>query len=217
MSYILFDDFTGTTIDTTTKWTLTNPNPTYVTYAQNGTLTITFDHNNSTGAESNILKSRASISSGVAVAQSNYTWTGGGGQPISGVVLWKDSSNYAIIQTRDNVAGNTYRLRIKSGGSFVYNLDDGSTTTPPRDVKIWTDGTSIKFFYWSGSAWTQMGTTQTYSLGYNLSLVILGEDLESSTGASPSTFDNAYLSNADYSTQYPSAAVSTNSNFFLLF
>lgn len=208
MSILLKDNFTGTTIDTG-KWTETDPNS-YI--SQNDALLIANPHSVTIAWFTNKVESVASISSGVAVVQAYSTWPSGGVQEsFGGLFLSKDSNNFALIGSRSS--GGTYRVVIYTGGIQRYSYE--SSVTVGKDVKIWTDGTSIKFFYWSGSAWTQIGTDQTYSLGYNLKVVLTSYDYTSTSNTNPITIDNLYFSNADYTTQYPVSA--NTSNFFQLF
>lgn len=195
MALIFSDNFTGTTIDTT-KWTETDPAS---CIAQNDTLNITNNHT-AKARFANKLQSVSTVSSSNAVAQAYINWTDPTTQEaLCGMFLYKDANNYAYVGSRSS--GGTYRLLIQSGGSQVYTLDGNIAQN--KDVKITFDGTSVKFWYWNGSAWTQMGTTQTYNLGANCGVVLSTEDSTSFTGADVVSFDNLYLSDADYSTQYP--------------
>lgn len=196
---LLQDNFTGTTIDTG-KWTETDTNG---LVSQNNALILSNPHTALTSDFSNMVKSVASISSGVAVAQANITWTTDSSQEaLGGLYLYKDNNNFAAITSRG--AGGYYRLRVVTGGVSRYNLETtGSDYAKGKDVKIWTNGTDIKFFTWNGSSWVQIGTTQTYSLGYSLYEIIGTNDNTTFTGANPVTVDNAYFSDQDYTTQYP--------------
>lgn len=206
MGYLLFDNFTGTTIDTN-RWDEYDA-PAVISQNDalligNGTHTDRLDFNA-------LLVSKTKVTSGVAVAQCNLTWTtDGNSESWGGMFLYKDANNYAFISSRSD-AGGQYRLRIVTGGTERYAVTSG-LTTKGKDVKIWTDGTDIKFYYWGGSSWTQMGTTQTYSLGYDLYIKFSAQDASTFNGANPITIDNAYLSGEDYTTQYPAATTTEKS------
>lgn len=196
MAVVFYDNFTGTTIDTN-KWTETDPNS---FISQNDAIIFALPHTADRARFNNRLVSSSSVASGVAVAQANITWTtDGNGEAVGGLFLWKDNDNYAYIGSRST--GGTFKLEIWSAGTRVYNLE--SSTAKNKDVKIWTDGTTIKFYYWGGASWTQLGTTQTYSLGYGLKYVLSCQDYNGANGANPVTIDNAYFCDADYSTQTP--------------
>lgn len=201
MAIIFSDNFTGTTIDTG-KWNETDPNS---RISQNNSIIFTFPHTSTDAEMANNLLSVSTISSGVAVAQANLTWTtDGSAEAIAQFGLYKDSNNYAVVQSRNNDGGK-YRLNIKYNGSIVYDLDSTDLPAKGKDIKVWTDGTSIKFFYWNTSVWTQFGTTQTYSLGYNLKVVLNARDVNEANGCNPANIDDVYFSDEDYSTQYPSS------------
>lgn len=196
MAVKFYDNFTGTTIDTN-KWTETDPNS---WISQNNVINIALPHSSIVSEFTNNLTSVSSITSGTAVVQGNITWTtDSSNEAMGGIYLWKDNNNYAFIGSR--ATGGRYRLRIVSGGSSVYSLE--TSIAKGKDVKIVSNGTQVSFYYWSGSSWTQIGTTQTVSLGYNLKYIISSEDYTGRTGANPITIDNSYFSDQDYTTQYP--------------
>ena len=198
MAIVFQDDFTGATIDAG-KWTETDPNS---RISQSNTLSIANPHSDNRAIFVDNLTSVSSIGSGVAVLQANLTWTTDSAQEAQGgVMLYKDANNYAWICSRTATSG-VFRLQIVSSGSSVYSFT--TAITKAKDVKIWTDGTDIKFYYYN-AGWTQMGSTQTYSLGYSLYAVLTAVDGTTYTGANPVIIDDLYFSNADYATQYPTA------------
>jgi hypothetical protein len=199
------DAFAGTTINTD-KWTETDPNS---RISQNESIILTANHSVDIAEFVNTLQSIQSISSGVAVAQGYLTWTTNSSQcAIGGIYLYKDVNNYASITSRATTLGNVMRIRIKTGGTTRYDLNVASTVAKAQNVKIWTDGTNIKFYYYDNVttfAWIEIdsSTAKQYSLGYALKYLMTFQDATTFTGANPITIDNAYLTNKDYSTQFP--------------
>jgi len=204
MAYILFDDFNDNSIDTS-KWDETDPNGRIAETSQQ--IEVSNPHTTQISSFVDYLKSDISISSGVAVVQGYLTWTTDSGQEaIGGIYLYVDNDNYAGITSRDNEGGGHLRISIKKGGGLVYNVDTG-LPTKGKDVKIVYDmnANEISFWYWNGSSWAQMGTTQTQNLGSPVYYVITAGDNTYFNGANPIIVDNAYFSSGDYSTRYPPA------------
>jgi peptidoglycan/xylan/chitin deacetylase (PgdA/CDA1 family) len=197
-SVVFSDDFTGATIDTG-KWGETDPNS---VLSQNGNLILALPHSADFAEFTNNLKSVSAIVSDIAVLQGHLTWTtDSGSEAIGGLYLWKSNIVFAAITSRSN--SGVLRIRVQAPGG---NYDLSSTIPKNCDVKIYTDGTSIKFYYWNVNTWTQIGVTQTPTagLGYPLKAMISGQDNVVFTGANPVLVDNLYFSSYDYSTQYPS-------------
>lgn len=200
MSLIFSDNFTGSTIDTS-KWTETDPGS---AISQNNSLAILGQITVSRFTDK--LQSVSTVTSGTATAQVNFTWTTDSNDETQQfTMLYVDTNNYATICNR-TAAGGFYRLIVRAGGSTTYDLD--TAISKGKDVKITYDisGHDIKFWYWNGSAWTQMGTTQNNNLGSTVYSLFTVEGSVTNTGANPATYDDFYLSNADYSTQYPTIA-----------
>lgn len=201
MGLLLSDNFAGSVIDSL-KWTETDPNS---RISQNDRILISNPHSASRPEFTDYLKSVVSASSGVVVIQANVDWSDDSAEEaIGGIYLYKDSSNYAAIVSRGN--GGEYRLRIRIGGSFLYD-NYTNYIAKGKDVKIvYTFSTNlIQFFYWNTgtSAWVQIGTNQTYNLGTPLYFGITAWDLTTFNAADTIYIDNAYFSDADYSSQYP--------------
>jgi hypothetical protein len=193
------DNFIGTTINTD-KWDETDGDS---VISQNGMVLLTLPHVANITEFTNILKSKKTIASGVAVAQGHLTWiTDGASVSIGGIYLFKDANNWASITSRATTAGDKYRLRIYTSGISRYDLNTAAIITKNKYVKIWTDGTIIKFYYWSGSVWTQMGTSQTFGLGYPLCYAISVVDNVAFTGGNPVIVRNAILSSFEYTKLY---------------
>lgn len=199
---LLKDNFAGTTIDIA-KWTETDPNS---VISQNNNLILTLTHASNKAEFVNNLISVPSIASGIAVVQGHLTWTGSSNQEaIGGIYLYADANNFAAITSHATASGSFYRLRIKTGGVSRYDITTTSTYGKDKDVKIWTDGTNIKFYYHYGApvSWLQMGTTQAFALGYPLYYCITCQDNTLYTAANPINIDNAFLSTIDYATRFP--------------
>lgn len=140
--------------------------------------------------------------------QSNLTWTtDGNNEPQGGLILYKDDNNYAIVGGR-SLAGGEFRITIVSGGVSSYD-DDTLSVTKNKNVKIQYDfdTTELSFFYWNGSAWTQLGTTQTVNLGSPLFAVLSSNDSTTGNGANPYIFDNFYMYRGAYATLVPDEPV----------
>ncbi len=203
MALIFSDNFSGTVIDTA-KWTETDPNG---LISQNNQLLIDAPHSGTVASFTNQLKSVNSVTSGVATLQTRMTWTDpGGSEAVQEFYLWVDNTHYARILTRSS--GGTYRLITSAGYDFETDI------AIPQDVKITYDITShdIKFWYWSGSAWTQMGTTQNSNIGSTVFAIYTVSDSASFSNADQGQYDDFYMSNADYSTHYPVTTAIKNWN-----
>lgn len=201
MAIKLQDNFNDNSINTSI-WTKTD------TYSriteQNNRLEFNCPHTNPTYQSFDTCKltSIPTVTSGVATLSGNLDWTDPGtGETQGGFRLQVDGNNFASITSRDN--GGKYRLVIVSGGSAVYDNRPGITKV--KDVKITYDISShnIKFWYWNGSTWTQMGTTQNYNLGSTLYAVIGWDDWSSYPNADLGKVDDVYFTDVDFATQYP--------------
>jgi predicted GH43/DUF377 family glycosyl hydrolase len=205
------DDFTGSTIDTN-KWTITNPDS---VITQNGTLNIANTGSNTAMFRNNVKSIATVANGGVAVVQSHVTWSGTyAGEAVAGLYLYKDSTNYAYIGDRTVISpGNTYQLYVYTGGVQRYQF--GSTVSKDKDVKIWTDGTNVKFFYWEvfthvdgglAGQWTQIGTTQTFSISGPY-YAVLSNEQNFPTWSNTLIFDNVSLSSNDYIANFPNYTI----------
>jgi hypothetical protein len=166
--------------------------------------------------------------SGIIIAQAKISWSnnGGGNEDIGGMKLTNvgslpgtnihSTATNASISSR-NTGGN---YRPACGSSSWNSYDPGSLITQGKDCKIVynTSNNNIGFYYWGGSSWTQIGTTQTYNiLGSGpLKLIFYYSYLTTTIGNLD--FDNIYFDTyaADYSTQYPASAALKSGmfNFF---
>ncbi len=173
------------------------------------------------------IKENDTYNSNIIYCQANFTWTNNSvNEDIAGIGIssnsslataWYTTTYSAKITTREDT-GWKYRL---FAWAATYNSYWNSATwiTKGKDVKITydTSNNNIKFWYWSGSAWTQMWTTQTYDIKnwWTLYFHVWYDIILSSLWLT--TFDNIYFGSAaiDYTTQYPPSGVTTNSNFLM--
>ena len=201
VSTIFKDNFTGSTINTS----IWNETDTDGVISQNNVLNLDCEASTNRALFYNKLQSVATITSGVACVQGNLTWTTNStNEPQAGIFLYVDDNNYAAITTR-STPGGQYRCVINTGGGgFEYSVEPG--ISKGKDVKITYDigATSIKFWYWNGSAWVQMGTTQTYNIGSTVYCCISGViGTTPADGVDPLIVDDAYFFETDTSDHYP--------------
>jgi hypothetical protein len=193
------DDFVGATIDVT-KWTETDPDS---AIAQNNGIVITNDHATNKLEFANRLVSVKSIASGNTYLQAYLYWFPYDQTPeaLTGIYLYKDANNFACITSRaksDNSVYDSLRLRIVTGGVSRYDI--ATSIMKNRFVRIFTDGTDIKFYYNDTTEWVQLGTTQTYSLGYPLLGVITTIDNTTFQGVDNAYIDNVHFAESDFNT-----------------
>lgn len=154
------------------------------------------------------LQSVASLSSGIVCVQAYLDWSDeGAGESRGGIFLAKDIDNWAAITSRNGNAGYV-RLTIYQAGASVYNLSN-TTTTNAKDFKIEYDvsATTVKFYYWDGDSWEQLGTTQTFDLGTPLYLVFTSQDGTWAANADIIYIDNAYLVSGAYTKNPPDVSI----------
>lgn len=211
---VMQDDFTGTTIDTS-KWTVTNPNSSSLLIEQNEDLRLKIVSNVGTiGAYVDYIESDYTITDGAlqATIQENYTDNSPNGAFVFG--LWIDSSNSAVI-LRYNT-GNVFNMRLYITVGGVNQYDSGDTGVSLNNtVKITIDASNnIKYWYLSGvDTWTQLGTTQTYDIGTNKSVIITGGKVDGQdTNGDYISIDDVYLTNEDYDTSTP---IPASANLFI--
>jgi hypothetical protein len=205
-THVVFTDaFTGNTIDTN-KWTVTNPDS---KISQNNVLTIAAGGSNTTLFRNNLM-SVATVANGVTLVQSNVTWTGTfAGEAVAGLYLYKDSQNFIYVGNRSTISpGGKYQVYIYKNNSIVYNLS--TEITKGKDIKIWTDGTQVKIYYWQESLfnanhgeWTQIGATQAWVVAGPYYTVLSNQQNSGAGWNNPIIFDNIYLSSNEYISQYP--------------
>lgn len=159
-------------------------------------------------------KCNNTYNSNIIYAQANMTWTANAaagnlwGIYISSTNFVTSSQlhtqNYHALAGSRGTASANIRLRINTT-SNVYNLDNAWQNVP-QDVKITynTSTNDIKYWYWNGSAWSQLWTTQTYDIlqGSTIKLYLTNVDV---WDTNTYTYNNIYFWSAasDYSTHYP--------------
>lgn len=197
---LIADAFTGSTINTG-KWTIDSNTPANVAITQSNALILTDLANGAAQAQTanRIVGDKTLLTGNYAVVQCNLTFSASA-ESEQGFALFEGPNNYAAIINKKSVVGDVYSLTIVSVGTEVYSLD--TAITHGKDVRISiTAANLIKFEYWNGSAWTQMGTDQTFGLGTVKGCFFS----ESTTDVSVYTMtaDNFYMTTADYTTQFP--------------
>lgn len=196
------DAFTGTTVDTTFKWTLVNPNS--IT-SQNDSLIYANNHSVYYNFFTNKITSQALARDGIVVMQFNFTWTAitNPGVTAGGMIRFNDTNYASILCSPLNSNKNNYRVRSKVAGVIT----DVETSVPKGiDVKIVHNITSstTSYYYWNGSAWSLISTKTGNNLGsgdYNT--VFTTNDNTVNVGGDYMKFDNMYMSLKDYSTHFP--------------
>lgn len=197
-SIIVQDDFTGTTTDTG-KWTKVDPAD-QGTISQNDQAVGTFT-GQLASVRSNYLESLYDdTGESLVVVQStlsNVQSAVSSGHWIRG--LWDDNSSTDEILILGTTANPSLaRLWIKQGGVLQYDLDTAISINNPW--KILKDGNNISFYYWSGSAWVQAGTTQSITFS-----VVLKPFLSLAFGNNGDVvyIDDFYFTNYNYATSTP--------------
>ena len=199
-SIILFeDDFTGTSLDTA-KWDLSNPDSADLIISQNDKLLFTrvTDLQVTNSLNNNITSDNSYLKGGALSVLCNREV----GYNISNTVIRWDF-NGTSDQIRINTENDDFLLIIRQGGTTVYNVSSGVTTD--KRIKVTYDNSNdIKFWYWGGASWVQMGTTQNYNLG-----AVGFVSLSSGSNAGDAindvfSFDDVRVTNADYTTELPS-------------
>lgn len=138
------------------------------------------------------MRSVNTVTSRIALVENYLSWTtDSANEAWGGACLYFDDDNYALIQPRDSAG--VLRCRIFQGGSEVYSYI--SSVSKGKTVRVTYDFSNynIKFYYWSGSAWTQLGTTQTYNLGSTARVCLSAYDHTGFTGANPVIIDGLYF------------------------
>lgn len=194
------DNFDDNSIDTT-KWDETDPN---TRVAETGSLLqLTNGHGFNRAFFVDKLVSDISITSGVAVAQADLTWTDpGANEAQGGVFLYVDDNNWCGVTSR-STPGSKYTIATRFGGADDW--DQTGYASLPGTIKITYDLSSkdIKFYYWNTNTWTQMGSTQNHDIGTTVKMALSSDDNTSYLRADLIQIDNAYFVKGDYTTNPP--------------
>jgi hypothetical protein len=164
------------------------------------------------------LKGNVGKTSGVMVFQSLLNWNGSANN--EDVVGLKLSSATLSAPVYSPAPSASITSRESSGGEFRVSCgfaswnaaqDLDSNIAKNQDVKIVYDPSvnSVKQYYWNGSSWVQMGSTQTVDIlngGTVYPSLIYANTAGTDNG--PLDCDNIYWTTGDYSTHYPAAATS---------
>ena len=198
-SIILFeDDFTGVILDAA-KWDLTNPDSTDLTISQNNKLlfTRTTDNLVASSISNNITSDNSFPKNGaLSVLTSNdIGFTNSGA-----VVRWLFNGTTDFI--RLDAQNGVYKLVVKAAGVTEYNFTT-SINSNNRAKITYESSNDIKFWYWSGSSWIQMGVTQNFNLGTSgfVSLSTGSNGLDNINDVF--SFDEVRVTNSDYLTELP--------------
>ena len=159
------------------------------------------------------LISTATKNSDKIIAQARFAFTASGSpsNDLASIMLTSDAgvAGYdtpysAKIGSRGDTNG---QYRLNAGVNWSDYNEYSSGQFQPQDVKIVynTVDNTIKFYHWTGSAWAQMGTTQTANIlnGGNIRL-FLEDPLTFGSTPTPIFSDIYFISAAsDYSSHYP--------------
>ena len=203
------DNFTGATIDIA-KWVVTEPDA-EVVISQNNELKIAVDGTTDPAARTTSLRSINSFSIGSSTVVLTFDL-------LSTTADLAITQNFAIGLNKstdptnnDDTIGllnkntDNIGLLIKEVTSVIQNV---TASTPgyeltPLTFKIVTTAANVEYYYWSGSTWTQLGSTYAHSGTGSYYIHIGANDKSSLTEASDLIIDSLALTNLDFSTQRP--------------
>lgn len=202
---ILFNvPFTGTTIDTGAG-TVTNPDSANLTISQSGTLRFTRTTDTAVASSnSNYWRSVNTYGRGAYSVLMNKDT--GFTNSVAIFIYRVDANNDIAIVHR--LTANSLDIRIRSNNATTYTLATGISSNSRVKIVFATNG-DISFYYWSGSAWTQMGTTRPASEHATLHAAGNGNiqlGANSATADAPAdrfSFDDVYVTDKDYTTVTP--------------
>jgi hypothetical protein len=202
---VMQDDFAGTEIDTG-KFTVTNPDSTDLLISQNGDLRFTIlDNVGSVAALTNTIDTsgKYEITDGAVQIDLNGVFAGVSINCTFLIGLYVDADNHALIIRQSGT--NNARCLIYQAGSSVYDTGDSGVDVSQTFKITSNSDNEIQFWYLSApDTWTQIGATQTYNLGTNKYLLISASVSDGLDAVSDYwSFDNLYITNANYSTSTP--------------
>lgn len=196
--------FTGGTVDTGVG-AVTNPDSANLTITQSDKLLFTRTTDNAVASSnSNYWRSVGTFGHGVYSILMNKDT--GFTNSVAVFMFRVDANNDIAIIHR--LSANSLDIRIRSNNSTTYTLATGITSNSRVKIVYAANG-DISFYYWSGSAWTQMGTTRPSSEHSTLAAagngnVQLGTNSNASDAASDRfSFDSLYITDKDYTTETP--------------
>ena len=192
-NYIMRDLFEGTEIDLS-KWAITNPDPTKITFTQNNTLKVFNTGVGSTSFLTNIIKSIGYMTSGVIKFSINISISGGS----STFGLYVDSSN-RITFSVDQSTGTIIVYEIQGGAVKQQTTLISNSSTNQFKIVI-SASNLVTIWQWLGS-WVQIGTDQTYNMGTNK--VFYATINATATYQNYISIDDLFITNADFNTLNP--------------
>ncbi len=150
-------------------------------------------------------------SSGIVATSCFMTWNGTG-IPVSAHIfsLYKDTTNFVRIQSRNSSVGADYRLIIQIAGVNVYDVNTAIGLSSLVKITYDYSTNAVKFWVLTKTSttnlWVQMGTTQTAVLanaGTQLKTLITCTDAAADSGGTAGVYRKISMNNADYSTAFP--------------
>lgn len=209
-SFLLQDDFTGSTIDTS-KWLVTNPDPADIEISQNGTLKLGGLNNLAdVTAFSNKVDSVSTFdASGILVLKFDIpvnNATGDGTQFFAIGLSVNGEFDEGFFITRASLGGANAAMRIREGSADTLSETSSGQLLQNSFKIIKAANGDVSYYYWNGS-WVQVGvTTSTGITSGNLKAVVTHVN---STTTAPvdelcdREIDNLYVTDADFATLNP--------------
>ena len=194
---VMQDAFAGTVIDTA-KWTITDPVDD-VSISQNDELIFITTGNNTISWANNYLTTNLNFDTCFAVDGKVCT---GGYQKHRGIGVYSPTGS-TLILIRGFGQTNTDVYFRDSTGNVIISMESFAVGFEGKSWRIRIESGTIYFEYWNGTAWTEL---RNVSSGGNLDNNLVahircGDDSVDSSGQV--TFGNAFITNANYTTQYP--------------
>lgn len=203
-TYLFQDNFTGTTIDTTTNWNKTS-DTTGVTVSQNDELIMVADGNtDETTFYENNVRGQSSIGIGTGIwVRFTLSYTDGTtGNWFVGVTADTDlTSNVDRVGVQNNT--NTACTLVLRDSSTNDNQTDATTASTDIHYKMKITSTTVDWYVWNGSAWAQEGIQKSHTIAGPFYPAV-GFNNENA-GGSPNTLtvDDFYVTDADFATLVP--------------
>lgn len=197
---VFIDNFTGTTLDTTTKWDLTEPAPATLDVSQNEKLIGTHSSTSSSafgtyvaGKNSYDITAIKSFTFDLQTANLNNFFAIG----LSKDAAIVDSQNNIFIQHSTNTTSITCTVKTSgTASSQTVTLD----LTTLRTLKIDINGGNAIFQYHNGTSWQTLATIAMGMTG-NFRPFVTWWNSSGSTGATD--VDNLAITNALFTTLRP--------------
>jgi hypothetical protein len=195
-STLLFmDEFNGTSIDAT-KWTITNPNPTKITFTQDEVLKLHTTALGSTTAGNDYMVSNTTFTSGYVRFSIDISAKISDGA-YEAIAVFVDINNRIYLRA----SANKWSYVILQGGVTRYSTWGSYGINAIFKIEI-TAANVIRLYLRKGiSGWVQQGIDQTYNIGTNKKIWICKNG--SATESNTMTIDDVFVTSTDYSTCYP--------------